>query len=1702
MAVLYNGAAIFSTDLGRFAPRQPAVLPGRIILRSVPEEDMESKISDLEAKFPDQCKTLTSPIANLYDYFDQYDQELHGAVFLRAVLEEICVRNLVRKQGILDFTFQWIELNPIAFPHILSLGLDAFTVDDVETFGEDFLQDALSDLQLRKLRHDDAVVIAFNNNTFPSNAPTQHPGGAQITTLQQGQQLHPTVQRNFSDPTSLLRMDVVPPQMTASVPPYTPMMSQGFHARAPFPPSLQRVGPTKNEPLKPFSLSGQPDPQRRNDNYGYPSNLDISRNGFRDMFFGVPNPQRISGQHSHHQVPPGPMGYSQIANRQRTFLKSKGPVYVGPSNDARILERQGVPRGRGSFGERHVYRANPNAFGPQIPHSRQLPPSQQSQLLGPRSGPPSQASGPTAITSTSLAKELVTTDAAYGSSIGHEIMRDTRHDAMSMPHTNKPHGFVEGLTSPLQQCVSPRQHDGRDHGTSAPEGCLDLGSTQPHMVQRTSAANLTGSPTLRRFSDKKDSSHWANPPVQRSGQYFNNGANRSQRRDEEDCPLSDRKIWVGGLPPDTDIQVLGRLLEPFGPFQLDNIKESKQPPHYRGNFGNCGGFTFAEFHDPQHAAGAVEALNGREIDPLHCRLCVKPARLHPPFNDHMRSPQKGITGYIGRDVSNHIRNYDRRYADDRAPRPSRNQTTQSNSKQYQQSTQWTELCIDHEQPNTALGLPVTSKASSAQSIYQPILYLDVTNSEHHGINDNHSSRPKDGNVRDRNASNASKSAVDSTASTTIQSPSPSKRKKGRMNKDGPSSDKEPQARKRKEMLSQLRTEKPSTGASDEVLYAMNPYECQHNNAPQTAFPKSTQDVPPNDQANNPKFLCISAPDLKEELEQYAPLQSDVPFEPLSRAQTASTSGRRLSSGSLVVSTDPTSYTQSEQSRSGTDGLQTPDTPKHQADFRTTPPPPKDLALRDSHLAYQVADSNITPTGDNTPTLIDEAASNAPLYPEASTATTEVQLSNKAVSAPYPSSTTATIKTAQKLSSPDVPREIGTGTDLVPGEHQQAPRVSPQHAEPTALSKATIETPETAPEKEHVDTFSSTDLSPTRRVGGPMQEMSPNTKIGLALGPSLKRGCSRDLGTLVAVPKVPPLMRPRARTRSTDTQSSRSPSKTTVSVEPLNLATTIHTKPHPATKEQEINMSPTEASLSSSVNEEKPTPSGVKEAEQTPTLLSTSNQESSTIMLSGQREDEKHDRSCDVASAPDSVTTSENNALNPDQSNPRPYLTAEADKGIHLPVTQASEQQPIIQQKKRKGKKVKKLKKPKPSTPSSGNGSSPAHSRSATKEEIKVPVVIPKVETPYLADDNTPLPQPSFVRHNHSSMIARKDLRHMGQQASSKDGNKSSMIKASASSVTDHSTSAEGSQPLLIFFLPGESTNPQASQDRQEKVAQVDDQPRAGDDQRTLSPEERQARLKVLDHHVQQNNLLPISHLLNVLAEVAPQESEQTELELYNASKSHSEESPDTLVGLGEPRVLEITSDDEAQPSFIPSVTPEEQVQHSAQDFASSLSSRLGDTSTRIPGHAQDFQGAEQLINAPSANRHEEHIVASSPSTRTASPERGQDHFASSVKDSGLSIAKPAATKSENVSPSRKQQPKTLSWKEIATKSPTSSLQPGDIVEFIPKDTDSGSKCSQVSGVVRKSGSKDPWRVPSAEQPWGKNNKSKGKPTGEAPNTKI
>ena len=166
------GDAIFSTNKGRLPPRELRMIPPRIILRSSPDEDMESMVTELQAKFPMECKEIVAPPANLGDYFDAYDQELHGALFLSSVLKAISFRNQSRRASVCNVAHEWLQLNPMAFGQMLAYELDAFTEDDIEEFGAEFMQEVLDVLQGWKLDQNEGGQYSLAFSTATCTCPT------------------------------------------------------------------------------------------------------------------------------------------------------------------------------------------------------------------------------------------------------------------------------------------------------------------------------------------------------------------------------------------------------------------------------------------------------------------------------------------------------------------------------------------------------------------------------------------------------------------------------------------------------------------------------------------------------------------------------------------------------------------------------------------------------------------------------------------------------------------------------------------------------------------------------------------------------------------------------------------------------------------------------------------------------------------------------------------------------------------------------------------------------------------------------------------------------------------------------------------------------------------------------------------------------------------------------------------------------------------------------------------------------------------------------------------------------------------------------------------------------------------------------------------------------------------------------------------
>ena len=142
--------AIFSTRNGKFAPRKN-IGDVSIVVRSAPLEDRDRMVEKLRAEFPEPCKNLPA-VPRVGDYFDNYDQELHGGEFLRAVLLHIVQTNDEYSRRVLEYVQDWLAANGEAFELFSHehTSEHLFTKEDVNHYGEEFLKNAL--VRIRQIK--------------------------------------------------------------------------------------------------------------------------------------------------------------------------------------------------------------------------------------------------------------------------------------------------------------------------------------------------------------------------------------------------------------------------------------------------------------------------------------------------------------------------------------------------------------------------------------------------------------------------------------------------------------------------------------------------------------------------------------------------------------------------------------------------------------------------------------------------------------------------------------------------------------------------------------------------------------------------------------------------------------------------------------------------------------------------------------------------------------------------------------------------------------------------------------------------------------------------------------------------------------------------------------------------------------------------------------------------------------------------------------------------------------------------------------------------------------------------------------------------------------------------------------------------------------------------------------------------------------
>lgn len=161
------GMAIFSTRAGKYRPRL-AISNMSVVMRSDKNDDRDTMAANLKTQFPGICKGITMDI-NVYDYFDHYDQQLHGSEFLRAVLHYIADSNAIKAGEAQDLARRWMATNKETFallgPEHLAEHL--FTEEDKSEYETEVLEDAWKEIQHQR----QTLTQMPTFNLLPSDRP-------------------------------------------------------------------------------------------------------------------------------------------------------------------------------------------------------------------------------------------------------------------------------------------------------------------------------------------------------------------------------------------------------------------------------------------------------------------------------------------------------------------------------------------------------------------------------------------------------------------------------------------------------------------------------------------------------------------------------------------------------------------------------------------------------------------------------------------------------------------------------------------------------------------------------------------------------------------------------------------------------------------------------------------------------------------------------------------------------------------------------------------------------------------------------------------------------------------------------------------------------------------------------------------------------------------------------------------------------------------------------------------------------------------------------------------------------------------------------------------------------------------------------------------------------------------------------------------
>ncbi|KAL8700026.1 MAG: hypothetical protein Q9201_005672 [Fulgogasparrea decipioides] len=1379
-------------------------------------------------------------------------------------------------------------------------------------------------------------------------------------------------------------------QLPAYVSDPTPKMTQVSLARPPFAaPSQHAVYGSFEPPLRSAPLY-QLD---RHEFHGeiYDNGMNIPSSGFPDRIVAVPSPTIVGG--------PGPYPRASRtlhfpSKKSRNMPYFRGPVYSGPSNDARVLELQGMAKGRIPFEEGRMHELHPHLVCAPVPYPRHYPSPQQYDSSVPVVGPPPQGSRRAAIGPSNLSKAVVLpeTDSSYAEANGKPgsavVMQS---DAMAEPKVTKANGSY-GLDNmaPSQPFVTPprqREDSFRGPGTAKRHAQPDM--TPRHPIARASDAASGSSPAFRRFSNSSIRPSDGLSLTGQSGQHQLSSGPRSRRWSEANWPVSDRKVWIGHMRPDTDIQMIAGLLDRWRP-RLDPISVSfkKGLKDERG----FGGFTFAEygtllllrprtdltihrFDEPQQATEAIAAVNGQYIDSLQHRIFLNPAYIRPDLDENGGSPKKnlfrpsGYTGHQGpRGSSDHyqkrVSNVDTQSSNELMMSQPPSHLVQSPPKHDQGSTEWPPLRTSASQLDERPWLSHGIQSHEAQSKSQPGSYTVAPRYDDHQIDRDPDANETQGEATSMRLSSAEITAV-SVNTSALKTPSPRKRKKGgrNVNQDEPATEKTLKAKQRKEMLSNLRTEKCNAASASSIMKVTSPLDGQQFQSPKDQKPGSDEQLASAGEKHLWDCADVPAPDGGTESEKVEVGHWDRSSDEMSCLPSASETGRRLSSESMIVPTDPTSHAQSEDSHNGADDIKgatlLEKDVQQSAEAQPSREGPAEVVETENTMHSLAVVTNLQPLTDvHTVTTIQQV----PIEPVTATGAPPLIMRDNDENTQ-----------GHRSYTNEAPSPLNCQIEATVGAQMQPPRVSqplgaiPQNEDGVTTSEQVGEIS---------DKFSAKDTSPldsntAPSIQDPANESTtaPITEQTVAKTPEKmsvpvqKRGAPRDPKLLVAVPKLlPPVRSSKWRGLHGQTWD---PIRQTPTIDGLNNpAESADTRLNLAIDEHQSNPSTPLVGASEVDGEQKPASTITQTAETQQRLPIDTNQISSNITTDGQIATEDLDGTYDHGSVTDSVATVEGDALDSVQPTPQSSPTATAHQENETADTQHSEQHPVVQQKKRKKKKPKKPKKPTGTQASTADGNSIMHSRSNTAEEDKA-----------------------------SKLMMLTDLdSHAGYS------------RLQSTQAMNH---------LLTDTVPTPSS----------RIEELDTEDPPEPPARLSTPDsaDRQARLEQLKTYLENRHMAPLGQILD---QITPAQGEA----LDPVPKSPK------------------------------------------------------------PDASSETNNDEQRGETPSTVVFRERAAQSYPSTRKASPECGRRHSRSPIKGLGIIVPPTSSIDPNNDLVCTDTQPgKSLSYKQVASTPPTPTIQPGDIVEIIPRENDGDGKGGQGATIVRK---KDPWRVPSSEQPWGAGEKGK------------